>query len=212
MSYEGEVVKVCANGHYEINDSYASFEDPCHTCGAEWKHEGHIDETNCLPYPLTFELHQLTPLIRHKCPVCNKTHETTEETYEFKDVELYWSEDGNFIKTTMKPVDRIMCQVCSDHCKCHLAMSEFIDALIAKEPKYSTMVECFFQKHGVDYHAIPEAALYRYKKRYSKTFDMTKEQCVSKCCNAKIKWRLVTLCNESTRIPFCEECGKQHNQ
>lgn len=107
MSYEGYDVYICENGHYAVFDAYDDItlhETKCHTCGAKYVDVGHVDETNCLPYYLDFELHQFTPNVYEKCPTCGKLELIEEGRWEMRKVETYESEDGEWVKSVMDDV------------------------------------------------------------------------------------------------------------
>ena len=97
MSYEGYVVRLCKNGHEELHDAHDyEYPEKCEDCGEEFVDEGHVDETNCLPYPLTFKLKQLTPEVFEKCSCCGHSKLKTPATWKMLNCELYWSENGEY--------------------------------------------------------------------------------------------------------------------
>lgn len=210
MGYSGHIVKLCENGHMEIADTYASFEDPCHTCGTEHVSEAHVNETNCLPYMLDFELHQVTPLIRHHCPVCNKTHEITEETYKMVKVDLWESEDGNYITKKLDPVDRHMCQACSDMCKEYALMKS---ALLRLWKRYVIEEDKNVTARDLVISSLLNEKFFFCRKMFEdemKPFEKQKPSVsLTKCCDGGYELRdVVVLGGEVMKFPHCTTCGK----
>ena len=76
MSYEGSYVFVCPMGHYWTRDVYSRDVESCPVCSMPPEHEGLVDETNGLPYYLSFYVEHVeivkpctacgTPLTKHK--------------------------------------------------------------------------------------------------------------------------------------------------
>lgn len=112
MSYEGFLVKVCENGHYDAIDAYNDDRNVCPICGSPYVHRGSVDETNGLPYYVQFELRQKSPekyiVISGRHGKRRFTSQVTiaEPTFEFIELD-HWIElpDGDFITNHMKPMD-----------------------------------------------------------------------------------------------------------
>lgn len=103
MSYEGYVVNVCENGHYECHDAHNN--NPpvqCSHCNAPWKHHGAVDETNCLPYYLNFFLVEKTPPVLVDCHCTGKCRKVEKEpaTYTFHRFTQNDKQNDDFVSGT----------------------------------------------------------------------------------------------------------------
>jgi hypothetical protein len=98
MSWEGFEVLVCEEGHMWKNPAYATEDsDLCGICGKPAKDIGSVDETNGLPYYLTFKVICLDPAKYEHCPTCFHMHIITPPKYKMIKCKMYESHDGNFV-------------------------------------------------------------------------------------------------------------------
>ncbi len=101
MSYEGYELWLCKNGHIHECDCYMSSnssEWKCPSCNAE-REDGFfsVDETNGLPYPVSFSVEPIEGETTETCPTCNHTKTLTPPRYKIERVDpYYWSGKGRY--------------------------------------------------------------------------------------------------------------------
>jgi len=100
MSYEGFEVWICKNGHISIHDCYQSPDKGhwrCYHCNEPVSEFGCIDQTNGLPYRLSFKLIKLSGPKYKTCDHCGNKEFIEPARYRFERCGPYESEDGQYI-------------------------------------------------------------------------------------------------------------------
>ena len=100
MSYEGYMLYVCQNGHISHYDCYGCPNAEtwkCSHCDAKLAAEHSVDETNGLPYQVSFSVEELTPAEMEECRACGHSSMKKAPRYKVKQVEwYYWDGEGNY--------------------------------------------------------------------------------------------------------------------
>jgi hypothetical protein len=95
MSFEGSYAYVCPSGHFWSRDiSYLIDDELCPICSLPPEHDAVVDETNGLPYYLSFYIEYVD--FDRQCVACGTLLPQTK--YIFHKLPYLWEcKDGNYI-------------------------------------------------------------------------------------------------------------------